>query len=153
MTLPECEAPSGEASPSMTEAEGADWEVEFEDRANGYRARFRLGEDGILYSVAEGFETLDSAKRIVATLRDFQRKEGSPVRCCLDVRGYTGQQPESRKYMRDSVLGEDSPMRAFAVIGGNLLTRSLFNMFARISRIPLKVFKTRESAVAWLEER
>ncbi len=134
-------------------AEVADWEVEFEDPDNSYHAGFRLGENGILYSRAAGFETLNSAKRIVATLREYQRKTGKPILCCLDTSEYTGQQPESRKYMRDSLLGEDSPLRAFAVIGGNLLTRSLFNMFARISRIPLRVFKTRESAVRWLEER
>jgi hypothetical protein len=50
------------------------------------------------------------------------------------------------------MLGEGGPVERIAVVGGNVFLRGLYNMFARVSQRPMRVFRNREQAVAWLQE-
>jgi hypothetical protein len=124
----------------------------FETPDGQYRIRFHTDEHGILFVEATGYEDFESSKRIVSKLREHYEKLGTRFKACLDATGYEGLAPESRKYMRDSLLQKDSVFERFAVIGGNLFTRNLFNLYTRVAKIPMRVFKTREAAVDWLLE-
>ena len=111
------------------------------------------GEDGILLATAEGYQRVDSSERILERVRSYREQRRSRFLGCLDARECTGVEPEARKLMGDNLLRGDTPFRAFAVVGGNVFTRTLFNMYAKISRIPMRVFSDRSSAIAWLLQR
>lgn len=126
--------------------------AQFETPDGRYRARFWTDGRGILFVEATGYEDLESSKRIVAILRDQSATLGTKLRACLDATGYEGLAPESRKYMRDSLLQKDSMFARFAVVGGNFFTRNLFNLYTKVTLIPMRVFTTKEAAVEWLME-
>jgi len=127
--------------------------VEYRSPEENYLVRFWLGEHGIVFAEAIGYEKLESSHNVVRIMEEFQSKLGKKLLLCLDSSGFTGMDPKGRKYMRDATLGDGSPLERFAVVGGNFFSRNLFNMYARISSIPMRVHKTKETAVSWLLER
>ena len=118
-----------------------------------YRVSFSMKENGLVFSKARGYEDFESSQSVVETLRRFHLDAGVNLRLCLDATEYTGLDPKSRKYMRDTLVGRDSFVQKFAVIGGNFFTRNLFNMFSKVANIPMKVFASKESALEWLMEK
>ena len=125
--------------------------VSFED--GDYEARLWIDEHGLVCCVGIGFESFESSKKIVSILQEYHRKIGRKFRLCLDATEFTGLAPESRKYMRDNVLGKDSVVSRFAVFGGpgaSFATRIMFNMYAKVSNIPMRVFKAKAEAFEWL---
>lgn len=124
----------------------------FESPDGSYHVRFWIGEQNILFSEAAGYEDIDSSRKIVDILRHHHQQTGEKLILCLDATNYTGLAPESRKYMRDSLLQRDSFISRFAVIGGNFITRNLFNLYTKVASIPMRLFKTKQQAVSWLNE-
>ena len=118
-----------------------------------YRVTFSIKEDGLVFSKARGYEDYESSQSIVKTLRRLHADAGVKLRLCLDATEYTGLDPRSRKYMRDTLIGKDSFIRKFAVVGGNFFTRNLFNMYSIVANIPMKVFPSKEKALEWILEK
>jgi len=118
-----------------------------------YRASFSLKENGLVLSKVYGYEDFESSQNVVKTLMRLYVDAGVKLRLCLDATEYTGLEPRSRKYMRDALIGKDSFVKKFAVIGGNFFTRNLFNMFSKVANMPMKVFASKESAIEWLMEK
>jgi hypothetical protein len=134
--------------------ESDDWRsVEIGNPQDRYHVKFWLGEHDIVFAEAVGYEEIESSRKVVQIMAQYRRRLGKKIRVCLDATGFTGMDPEGRKYMRDATLGNDSSLERFAVVGGNFFSRNLFNMYAVISSIPMRVHKTKEAAVSWLVER
>ncbi len=131
---------------------GSQDEVVLESPDGKYRVRFQMGEDHVVHAEAFGYEDFDSSKEVVEILRGYYSRTGKKLRLCLDATQHAGLAPESRTYMREALLAHDSFVCKFSVVGGNMVTRNIFNMYSKIANIPMKVFKTREQALAWLAE-
>ena len=107
--------------------------------------------DGIVFATNTGVMDLDSAHKLVETLRNTHRNSGATYPMLLDVQALDEATVEARKIWTDNLLGKDSPFTKLAVVGGSFWIRTLANMYARIASIPMKLFKTNEEALTWLK--
>ena len=125
-------------------------------------ADYRSPDGGFTYTVSEsagfyvlyqeGVERLADAQHLKATLQDLSRKLGRRYALLMPLpEKFSDVAPEARKTMADAVLGNDSPLSKFAIFGGTFVMRALFNMYGRISKVPLRLFATQAEAEAWLK--
>jgi hypothetical protein len=111
-----------------------------------------VGDDGIAYGTSKGYENEESAlgtRAIFIEIHSFLKK---PFPLCLDISALEELTPEARKVWSNTALSKDSPLLPVALHGGGFFIRSLMNFYARIARMPVRLFKTKEEAVAWLKE-
>ena len=110
------------------------------------------GEDGIVYAKAVGHQDVGSANKIAELSKEVHRRLGRKFSWALDVSDLEKVEPEARKVMSDNTLAKDSVVENMAIIGANFFIRNLMNMYAKVSKVPVRVFKTKEEAVSWLKE-
>ncbi len=105
----------------------------------------------LLYQTGEF--RLDDAKHLAETLIDLSRRIGQryPVLMPLPA-GFRSTEPDARRHMSAVVLAEGSPLSKVAIYGGSFLMRTMFNLFGRVSKVPLRLWLTREEAEAWLRQ-
>jgi len=119
---------------------------------DGYSFRMHIGEDGIGIAVSNGFETEALALNLRSLFLEAREVMGKPYRMCFDITNLEGMEPRARKIWSDTALDKNGPFSRVAVHGGGFFIMSLMNFYARIARIPVRCFKTRADAIAWLGE-
>ena len=117
-----------------------------------YSFEIHVGDDGIAYGTSRGYEEKQSSEAIRAFFFEIQSHLGRHYSICFDISHLEELTPEARKVWSDTALAKNSPFVRVAVVGGGFFIRSLMNFYARIAHMPVRLFKTREEAVAWLEE-
>jgi hypothetical protein len=117
-----------------------------------YSFDIRAGDDGIAHGTSRGYEDVTAAHAVRALFFEVQEHLGRPYSICFDISQLEELTPEARKIWSDTALSKDSPFTRVAVCGGGFFMRSLMNFYSRIAHMPVRLFKTREEAVAWLEE-
>jgi len=111
-----------------------------------------VGDDGIVYGTTRGSEDEQGAEGVRTLFSEIRVHLGRRYSMCLDISQLEGLTPEARKIWSDTALSKDSPFVRVALFGGGFFIRSLMNFYSRIAKIPVRLFKGREEAVAWLEE-
>ena len=125
-------------------------------------AEYRSPDGTFTYDISQGAgfyvlnqageESLADAKHLAAALQDLHRRVGNRYALLMPLpEDFKGAKPEARKVMSDTVLTENSPLSKFAIYGGSFLLRSMFNLYTRVSKVPVRLFATREEAEAWLK--
>jgi hypothetical protein len=112
-----------------------------------------VGDDGIAYGISNGYENEEAAHGVRALFFEVHSHLGRPYPICFDISGLKEISPAARKIWSNTALAEDSPFTRVAVYGGGFFISSLMNFYARIAKMPVRLFKTKEDAVAWLEEQ
>jgi len=111
-----------------------------------------VGDDGIAYGTSRGYEDKQSSESIRALFYEIQSHLGRHYSICFDISQLEELTPQARTVWSDTALAKNSPFVRVAVFGGGFFIRSLMNFYARIAHMPVRLFKTRSEAVAWLEE-
>ena len=111
-----------------------------------------VGDDGIVYGSSRGHENEECALGIRALFSEVHSHLKKPFPICFDISGLDELTPKARKVWSNTALAQDSPFSLVAVHGGGFFIRSLMNFYARIAHMPVRLFKTKEQAVAWLKE-
>jgi hypothetical protein len=109
-------------------------------------------DDGIFYGKPVGFQDAESSNKILETIESTSRRFGRKLLYVLDVSDLDEITPEARKILSDWALPAESVFERLAVLGGNFFMRTLFNMWTRVSKSFMKMFKVREKALSWLKE-
>ncbi len=122
------------------------------DESADARWRFEIYEDDnhIVHTKFIGEMDSEGGVKYYAALVDESRKAGKKILVCADTTAAGPPSPESRKYLADNMLGKDSVVEKYAVVEDNLSMRLLINLYARISKVPMKCHKTKQDAVSWL---
>jgi hypothetical protein len=115
-----------------------------------FHSHFEVFPDGLVMVKNTGLLNVECAHQVVAQLVRIREETGQRLLSCIDITEYEGGEPEARPIMREKMLGEDAPSRGVALFGGNFATRTLFNLYAKVASIPVRQFKNKEEAVAWL---
>jgi len=126
-------------------------------------AEYRSPDGKFTYAISEGAgfyelfqvgeQSLADAKHLSATLVDLSRRLGSRYALLMPLPAeFRGAKPEARRVMSDTVLTEKSPLSKFAIYGGSFVVRSMFNLYTRVSKVPARLFATREEAEAWVKD-
>ena len=111
-------------------------------------------EGDIVFSAMFGKLRTDDADVLLKSHRDWDAKIGKRFQHVMDITSFDGEEPEARQKMTKACLsGPDSPFADFAIVGGNFATRTLFNLYAKVSKIPMKIFATEADALVWLKEK
>ena len=107
-------------------------------------------EDGILFHVFAPVEVdLTVAKHAIDTRLKFT--EGKPMPALADMRAITGMSKEAREYFATEGVRS---LTARAIITGNVLTRTIGEVFLLINRpaLPTKLFSNYAEAKHWLKD-
>lgn len=126
-------------------------EVQFSTNNGQFEFRQWLDEDGIVNAKSSGMQDVDASNRIIAAYQAAYESLGYKYLHVLDVSELKDVPPEAAKLMKGFCLAESSPMSRMAVFGSGFFMRTFFNMYAKISSIPMRVFKTQEEAVTWVK--
>jgi hypothetical protein len=108
--------------------------------------------DGVFYHQPVGEMREADASKCLENFLEYGRVAGKKYLCVVDASRMDRVLAEGRKIMGDAlVLNSDTPVVKMAVVLDSFLTRTMFSMFARIAKLPMKIFSTREEALQWLK--
>jgi len=107
-------------------------------------------QDDIVWSVLHGKLKEEDADTLLKLFRDWQATVGKPYPHIMDINQFEGDDAGTRMKLARALLGKDSPLASFAIVGGNFVLRTMFNLFAMTSKIPMKMFPATEDALAWV---
>jgi hypothetical protein len=110
-------------------------------------------QDDLVFTAFYGMLKDEDAEFVIRLFRDLLANIGKPYRHVMDITHFEGDTAVSRKKMADFALGPDSPYVMYSVVGGNSVMRLMFNLYARVSKVPMKMFSTEEQALAWMNGR
>ena len=127
-------------------------DLEYKNPSGAFKIDFSL-EGDIVLSVASGNMKTEDADAVIQIYRNYCEKFGKPFLHVMDITSFENAETESRQKMSAHVLGANSPLACLALCGGGFAIRMLFNLYGKISKIPMKMFTTREEALAWAKER
>lgn len=121
----------------------------YENPAGTYS--FRCWSEGdVLFAEVEGVETLEDGERVVELLQAQRQERGRPVLMCDDITALVESKPKARQYIKKMVLEADSPIGRLGIIGGGSPIRTMFDLYGRVSNVPIRLFSSRDEAVGWL---
>ncbi len=107
----------------------------------------------LFFCKAFGHEELESTKFVISVIRDFHQEVGEKILLYIDATNLKSMTAESRSAWFREVLGKkESIVENFCLTGVNLFVRTIANMFAKISSVPIKCFATEKQALAWLDD-
>ena len=121
----------------------------YESPVGRFRATFAQSEDGVLECSGHGYETVEAARDILAILGEYRRASEQGLLVLLDATEMTGSDPEARGLLQGG-LHDESLMRRLAEIGGNRFSRTLYNLYARIAKIPMQVVRDEAQGLEFL---
>jgi hypothetical protein len=108
--------------------------------------------DGVFYNQPVGEMREADARQCREHFLEYGRVVGKKYLCLVDASRMDRVLPEARKIMGEAlVVGSDTPIAKLAFVIDSFLMRTMFGMYARIAKVPTKVFSTREEAQQWLK--
>ena len=115
---------------------------------------YKILEGAGFYVLAQtGAMRVEDARHLTTALVEVRNRLGKRYGLLMPLPAeFTDVMPEARKTMADVVLGRDSPFVKFSIYGGSFVMRTMFNLYGRISKVPLRLFATQEEAEAWLNQ-
>jgi SpoIIAA-like len=125
---------------------------EYENPNGKFKTSGGLTPEGIIFQKHYGFECIDDSIKFFEIWKSYYEKAGNKRFIIVNVSELEDSTAESRKYMNKMVLGQDSIFERIAIVGGNFLNRALANMYSKLAKIPMKLFKTDSEAMKWLKE-
>jgi hypothetical protein len=127
-------------------------QVEFKSADGKFEFTQHEDDDGVFHGKPAGFQDAESSYKIVELIESTSRRVGKKLLYVLDVSGLDEITPEARKVLSDWALPAESVFERLAVLGGNFFMRTLFNMWTKVSKSFMRMFKVREKALSWLKE-
>ena len=117
-----------------------------------FKTEWELTPEGIISQKHFGFQDLDDSIKMMEIWESYYKKTGKKIFMILDVSGLDKSTPEANKYLNKLVLGSGSPFEKLAIVGGNFFIRTMANMYSKIAKTPMKLFKTEAEAMKWIKE-
>ena len=125
--------------------------TEFVSPDGRFSFRQYLGDDGIVYLSCTGYEDEESAKAIMADLREVHSRIDRRYPLCIDLAELKEMTPEARRLWGEFAFAGESVLQRVAAHGGSFFMRGVINFYARIAKMQVRVFKTQTEAVSWLK--
>ena len=124
--------------------------IEIRSPDGKYWSTIELGDDGIVFLKTVGYQDLEYCVQVRDALLSVYEAKGDRYCLCFDITEFDDVAPEGRQIMSTALLGKDSPLEKFGLFGGSFFMRRFFNLYGKISKVPMRVFKTKEETLAWL---
>jgi hypothetical protein len=109
-------------------------------------------QDGVVIAVHSGRLELGTAEELEKKYRDLQNEFDGRFLFFLDMTAVTKVSAEARIHSTRTLIGDNSPFRKWATMSGSFVLRTMVNMHAKIAQVPIKDFKSRDEAIAWLRK-
>jgi len=127
-------------------------DLEYKNPSGAFKMDFSL-EGDIVLLVPTGNMKSEDADALIQIYGDYRKRFGKPFRHAMDITSFENAETVPRQKMAAYALGANSPLACLALCGGGFAIRMLFNLYGKISKVPMKMFATREEALAWARER
>ncbi len=126
-------------------------EIKYENADGKFKITMKLEDERTVLAHISGYENIESTEFVLSTLREYYRQIGKPILLYGSCTNFEGISAKSRSLWHKEVWKNRDIVEKFTVFNVNFFLRSLVNMFARVSKTPMKSFDTKEQAKAWLD--